>query len=72
MVTSSMSPHLSALLLAVGKLKYVDEAEEIAFNAIKGSNRSDTVVLGKFDDGGPTAYSTIAQETGSQYFELDN
>ena len=49
-----------------------DEAEEIAFNAIKGSKRSETVVLGKFDDGGPTAYSTIARETGSQYFELDN
>ena len=49
-----------------------DEAEEIAFNAIKGSKRYETVVLGKFDDGGPTAYSTIARETGSQYFELDN
>ncbi|SDO99306.1 LXG domain of WXG superfamily protein [Streptococcus equinus] len=49
-----------------------DEAEEIAFNAIKGSKRSETVVLGKFDGGGPTAYSTIAREIGSQYFELDN
>ena len=29
-----------------------EEAEEIAFNAIHGSNGADAVVLGKYGDGG--------------------
>ncbi|MGT2950289.1 hypothetical protein BU202_01925 [Streptococcus cuniculi] len=49
-----------------------EEAEQIAFSAIKGKNSSEPIVLGKYDDGGPTAYSTIAKESGSQYFELDH
>jgi len=48
------------------------EAEENAFNAIKGSNKADEVVLGKFDGGGPTSYSEVAKNMDAQYFELDN
>ncbi|MGO2961379.1 MAG: hypothetical protein ACTIDE_02090 [Carnobacterium maltaromaticum] len=48
------------------------EAEENAFNAIKGSNNSDSIMLGKFDGGGKTSYTAKAEEYGSQFFELDN
>lgn len=48
------------------------DAENYAFDAIKGSNNSDAIVLGKFDEGRPTGYVTKAKETGAQYFELDN
>ena len=49
-----------------------EEAEEIAFNSIKGNKNADKVVLGKYDDGGATAYTTVAKELNAQYFELDN
>lgn len=48
------------------------EAEEYAFNAIKGSDRADAFVLGKFDKGGPNSYSNVARDMGAQYFDLDN
>ena len=48
------------------------DAEKYAFDATKGANNSDSIVLGKFDGGGPTAYTTKAKEVGAQYFELDN
>ncbi|MGX7243925.1 T7SS effector LXG polymorphic toxin [Enterococcus quebecensis] len=48
------------------------DAEKYAFNATKGANNSDSIVLGKFDGGGPTAYTTKAKRIGAQYFELDN
>ena len=28
--------------------------------------------MGKYDDGGATAYTTVAKELNAQYFELDN
>jgi hypothetical protein len=49
-----------------------EEAENIAFDAIHGPDNSDVVVLGKFGDGGPTAYTNVAKDMGAQYFELDN
>lgn len=38
------------------------EAEDLAFGAIKGKGKSDAVVLGKFEDGKSTSYDKIAQE----------
>lgn len=49
-----------------------EEAEEIAFNAINGTKRADTVVLGKYGDGGPTAYTSVAKDMDAQYFQLDD
>ncbi len=49
-----------------------EEAEEIAFNAIHGSNGADAVVLGKYGDGGPTAYTSVAKDIDAQYFQLDD
>ena len=49
-----------------------EEAEEIAFNPIHGSNKADAVVLGKYGDGGPTAYTYVAEDMDAQYFQLDN
>ena len=48
------------------------EAEEIAFDATHGSPKADAVVLGKYGDGGPTSYTSIAKEMDAQYFQLDN
>ena len=49
-----------------------EEAEEIAFDATKGGKKADSVVLGKYGDGGPTAYTNVAKDMDAQYFELDN
>lgn len=49
-----------------------EQAENIAFDAIHGSNKADTVVLGKYGDGGPTAYTSVAKDMDAQYFQLDN
>ena len=38
-----------------------EEAEEMAFNAIKGSDKADAIVLGKYGDGGPIAYTNVAK-----------
>ena len=48
------------------------EVEEYAFDAIKGSKKSDYVVLGKYEDGLSTSYDVIAEEIDAQYFNLDN
>ena len=32
----------------------------------------DAVVLGKYGDGGPTAYTSVAKDMDAQYFQLDN
>lgn len=48
------------------------EAEEYIFNAIKGSNKADNVVLGKYEKGSSTSYDAIAKEIDAQYFNLDN
>lgn len=48
------------------------EAESKAFNAIKGSDNADSVMLGKYDGGGSTNYVTKANEFNSQYFDLDD
>lgn len=47
------------------------EAEDLAFGAIKGRGKSDAVVLGKFEDGKSTSYDKIAQEYDAQYYNLD-
>lgn len=47
------------------------EAEDLAFGAIKGKGKSDAVVLGKFEDGKSTSYDKIAQEYDAQYYNLD-
>jgi len=44
----------------------------VSLKKLKGTNNSDSIVLEKFDGGGPTAYTTKAKEVGAQYFELDN
>ena len=49
-----------------------EDAENIAFDAIHGPNNADAVVLGKYGDGGPTAYTSIAKDMDAQYFQLDN
>ena len=48
------------------------EAEEYAFNAIKGSNNADTVVLGKYESGSAASYDAVAKDMDAQYFNLDN
>ena len=48
------------------------DAEEMAFKAIHGSDIADTVVLGKYGDGGPTAYTNVAKDMDAQFFQLDN
>ena len=50
----------------------MEEAENFAFDAIHGANNADAVVLGKYDGGGPTAYTSVAEDMGAQYFQLDN
>ena len=49
-----------------------EDAENIAFDAIHGPNNADAVVLGKYGDGGPTAYTSVAKDMDAQYFQLDN
>lgn len=39
-----------------------EDAENIAFDAIHGPNNADAVVLGKYGDGGPTAYTSVAKD----------
>lgn len=48
------------------------EAEEYAFNVIKGSNNADTVVLGKYESGSAASYDAVAKDMDAQYFNLDN
>ncbi|WP_298844994.1 hypothetical protein [uncultured Clostridium sp.] len=50
----------------------LEEAEQISFNAIKGPNNADDVVLGKYGDIGATAYTIMADNMDAQYFQLDN
>lgn len=49
-----------------------EDAENIAFDAIHGPNNADAVVLGKYGNGGPTAYTSVAKDIDAQYFQLDN
>ena len=56
---------------ATGILTY-EEVEELAFNAIKGKKNAEYVVLGKYDNGGPTSYVEVAKDMDAQYFQLDN
>ncbi len=49
-----------------------EEAEDIAFDAIHGYDKADCIVLGKYGDGGPTAYTNVAKSMDAQYFQLDN
>ena len=56
---------------SAGKTLSTAEAEEYAFNAIKGREKSDTVVLGKFKEGSDSSYDVVAQDIDAQYFNLD-
>ena len=47
-------------------------AEEIAFGAIHGSDKADSVMLGKFEAGSANSYEKVAQDYGSQYFQLED
>ena len=43
------------------------------FDAIvEKAGKVDAVVLGKYGDGGPTAYTSVAKDMDAQYFQLDN
>ncbi len=44
----------------------------MAFDAIHGPNNADAVVLGKYGDGGPSAYTNVAKDMDAQFFQLDN
>ncbi len=48
------------------------EAEEYAFNAIKGPDSADAVVLGKYESGSAASYDAVAKNMDAQYFNLDN
>ena len=47
------------------------EAEEYAFQAIRGHDNADAFVIGKYGTGGPDAYSNVAEDIGAHYFYLD-
>ena len=47
-------------------------AEEIAFGAIQGSDKADSVVLGKFEAGSANSYERVAQDYRSQYFQIED
>lgn len=65
--------HLSAESdTSAGKTLSTAEAEEYAFNAIKGREKSDAVVLGKFEKGSDFSYDIVAQDIDAQYFNLDD
>ena len=55
-----------------GKTLTTSEAEEYAFNAIKGPDNADTVVLGKYESGSAASYDAVAKDMDAQYFNLDN
>ena len=48
------------------------DAEEYAFDAIKGNEKADSIVLGKYEKGCDTSYDAVAIEIDAQYFNLDN
>jgi len=39
---------------------------------VEKAGKVDAVVLGKYGDGGPTAYTSVAKDMDAQYFQLDN
>ena len=39
---------------------------------VEKAGKVDAVVLGKYGDGGPTAYASVAKDMDAQYFQLDN
>ena len=47
------------------------EAEELAFDAIQGRDNVDSVMLGKYEGGSPDSYERVAQDYGSQYFQME-
>ncbi len=54
------------------KILTIEEAEKYAFNAIKGPNNADAVVLGKYECGSATSYDAVAKDMNAQYFNIDN
>ncbi len=48
------------------------EAESYAFDAIKGRNKSDAVMLGKYEKNSSASYDEMAKAYDCQYFNLDN
>ena len=49
-----------------------EEAESFAFDAIKGRNKSDAVMLGKYEKNSSASYDEMAKAYDCQYFNLDN
>lgn len=49
-----------------------EQAEEYAFNAIKGPDDADAIVLGKYEKGSVNSYDSVAEEMNAQYFNLEN
>ena len=39
---------------------------------VEKAGKVDAVVLGKYGDGSPTAYTSVAKDMDAQYFQLDN
>ena len=48
------------------------QIDEITFDAIKGRDGADSVMLGKWMEDSPASYNKMAEAYDSQYFELDN
>ncbi len=48
------------------------QSEEYAFDAIKGNEEADKVVLGKYEGKDAGSYDVVAENIGAQYFNLDN
>ena len=50
----------------------IKDAEKYAFDAIKGPDNADAVVLGKYERGSASSYDVVARDMNAQYFNLDN
>ena len=58
-------------LTASNQVLSIQKAEEYAFDAIKGPNNADAVVLGKYVINSSSSYDEIARKMNAQYFNLD-
>jgi len=54
------------------KTMTTEEAEQFAFDAIKGPDSADSIVLGKYEKNSPNSYDAVARDMDAQYFNLDN
>ncbi|HEY5536044.1 MAG TPA: hypothetical protein VIL99_14055, partial [Ignavibacteria bacterium] len=49
-----------------------EDAEEYAFQAIKGPDNAESIMLGKYEKGSLNSYDEMAKAYNSQFFNLDN